>query len=254
MSHKIKGYGASNEMDRGAGSKWRAGYEARQAAEADRLAAIKAAAAVPESCGPDIQPAPARGACRLWQPVEMRPDPKTRRGWRAEPVGHLGRDAIWRVTALDVANRAARRANRAEPFGPDHLAIAARYAALSERHDSGGVKCANLLSSGGGGDGGAAFMDAYLSEGRELALLHLRIGDGTAMAVRRIRPSHRGPGARDIRDRTLVDAVVLHGLTPSQVLRAASWAVDGKHRRALTDALCAILDRMNGTRPLKVGA
>ncbi|WP_374796607.1 hypothetical protein [Paracoccus zhouxuedongae] len=210
------------------------------------IEAIKAAAAVPASCGPDIAPSPARGPYRLWQPVEMRPDPKNATGWRAETVGHLGRDAIWRVTALDLINRAARRARRPEPFGPDHLSVAARYAALAERHSAGGVKCANLLSSGGGGDGGAAFMDTYLAEGRDLTLMQLRIGSGCALAVRRIRPSHRGAGARNISDRALVDAVVIHGLSPSDVLRAASWSVDGKHRRVLVEALRGILDRMSG--------
>ena len=68
-----------------------------------------------------------------------------------------------------------------------------------------------------------------------------------ALAVRRIRPSDRGSRA-GITDRRLVDMVCLGGEDLTAVLRAHGWFEDGKNRKALRLALCAVLDRMQGYR------
>ena len=130
------------------------------------------------------------------------------------------------------------------PFAPGQIAMARHYRHLTERHSAGGVRCASIEAGRGGGEGGG-FMDAYLAEGRELAQLHRRIGEGEALALRRIRPSVRGSRS-GIPTRALVDRVCLQDETLSAVLRAFGWAVCADHRDKLRGVLCAALDRMQG--------
>lgn len=218
---------------------------ARLAAEAQRIAAIKARAAPPESCGPAIPVAPARGACRAFQPVEMMPTGAA--GWEPQPAGYRGRDAVQVMDVFDTMARAASGRDEAAPFTAGQVAAARQYRALVERHEAGGMRCASLEAVGRGGGGGGAFIDAFVAEGQQIARLRARIGTGAALSVRRIRPSSRGAAARGIiTDRALVDAVCLGDQTLSAVLKAHGWASKGDHREALRKALAAALDRMQG--------
>lgn len=202
--------------------------------EAGRLQAMKAAATPDRDVGP-VPVAPAAGAFRVTTPWTVTP------GGVRQRDGFAGRDRVERVSALELIAAKGR-------LTPGQVAIGHRYAALVERHDAGGLRCASLEAGRGrSGDGGGA-TDARLAEAREIAALRRRIGDGLAMPVRRVRPSDRGPGARQITDRELVDAVCLGGLDLTGVLRVHGWSEDGKNRLALRRALCDALDRMSGYR------
>lgn len=208
----------------------------------DRMAAVIAAATAPAECGPRIIPAPGRGPTRVVPQVDLYPD--GRDGWAPRNAGWAGCSPVRAADVFDRMLRAA--AEGKEPFTEGQVAMARRYRALVERHDAGGVRCSDLVGQQGGGAGGD-FMDAYLAEGRELDAIRRRIGAGSAMTLRRIRPSARG-SRRSIPDRAVVDMVCLGDATLSQVLRRHGWQVDGHHRKALSVALSAALDRMIGYR------
>lgn len=222
--------------------------------EAGRVAAIKAASVVPPICGPDIPAAPARGAYQVFRPIEMVPGSVG----TARHAGYQGRgedrprSAIRNADVFDVMEEHARAAfgRRGQdgdrfipPFSPAQVGMARYYRSLCESHDKGGVKCQSFDRAGGSGGG---FMDAFLREGRDIALLQSRIGNGVAMAVRRIRPSARGEGARLITDRALIDRVCLQDKPISAVLAEFGWSAKGGHRDMLRKALSAALDRMMG--------
>ncbi len=202
-----------------------------KAAEVARIAGILAAAAPPESCGSEIPVAPAFGAFQVFQPMELL------KGGMQRPSGYLGRNALRRADVFDAMVSA--------PFTSSQVGIARHYRDLTERHAAGGMRCASL-EAGRGGGGSGEFIDTYVREGRELEMLHQRIGRGIAMAVRRIRPSARGAAAGIIHDRSLVDMVCLGQLTFSQVLRHFGWSEAKKHRMVLRAALAGSLDRMQG--------
>jgi hypothetical protein len=216
---------------------------ARLSAEAARLAQILADATPPESCGPEIPVAPARGACKVLRPVVMVPGGKD--GWTAEPAGYKGRNA---VAALDVFDDMARKAaakGLPAPFTPAQVAVARRYRTLVERHSAGGVRCSSLEAQRGGSGNGGDFMDAFVAEGDEIRRMRARVGSGAAMQVRRIRPSARGTAARGIiTDLALLDAVCLEGLTVSAVLQRYGWACNSGNRRALYLALESSINAM----------
>ena len=217
-------------------------------AERQRLAAILSAAAVPAECGPRIVPAPGRGAFKVEPQSQMLPQGED--GWVQADAGFAGFSPIRGVDVFDLMLRAAARAGVDAPLTPGQVAMGRRYRDLVERHDAGGVKCSDLIGRVGGA--GTDFMDAYLAEGRELAAIRRRVGNGAAMAVRRIRPSARSSAARrNIPDRVLVDMVCLGNRSVSDVLRVHGWAVYGDTRKAVTQALSAALDRMVGYRPEK---
>lgn len=79
----------------------------------------------------------------------------------------------------------------------------------------------------------------------EIKRLRRRIGSGSAMVVRRVRPSSRGSRVT-IFDRRLVDMVCLEGRTLSCVLKAHGWSVCGEFVGILSLALKQALDRMSG--------
>lgn len=228
---------------------------ARLSDERERLAALIARAVPAEGCGPAIPVAPARGPAVAVTPQVVMPDPKSATGYKIEGTGWRGFRA---ARAMDIFDDLERRAARIRdkggkvtgrsPFTKGQVTIARRYRDLVERHDAGGVKLASLEGrTGGGGGSGRDFMDTFLAEGREIERLRAAIGSGAAMSVRRVRPSARGDeGARLIRDRDLVDAICLHGKTFRQVLRLYGWGENGRVIVALTKALAACLDRMQG--------
>lgn len=88
-------------------------------------------------------------------------------------------------------------------------------------------------------------MDAVLRDREEIMRLRRRIGTGSAVVVRRIRPSKRGSRV-SISDCRLVDMVCLEDRVVSDVLKVHGWSVHGETSRAVSKALGRALDRMNG--------
>lgn len=227
---------------------------ARRLTEQERLAVIIARATPVEGCGPLIPIAPARGPQVAFVPHVVMPDEKAADGYKVERTGWRGFSAVRAADVFDVLERiAAKRKDKdgnlgRSPFSKGQVNVARLYRDLVERHDAGGMRCASLEARRGSGpSGGGEFMDAFLAEGEQIALMRRRIGNGVAMAVRRVRPSKRGgPDARPILDRVLVDAICLHGETFEAVLRQHGWSKTGRNISALIEALAACLDRMQG--------
>jgi hypothetical protein len=243
-----------------------AGLERLARAKA-RFDQIKASAAIPEACGPDIAMAPARGAFATFRPIEIVPGS----AGTARPAGYRGpgevqhRAAIRCADIFDAMTEDARRlhAGRGDnagpfvpPFTPGQVQVARDYRDLVERHAAVGMKCASIEAVTRGG-GQSEFIDAYVTEGIRLAAMIARIGTGAALSVRRLRPIKRGGRARRIiLDRTLVDMVCLGQLSLTQVLEAHGWVSKGDTREALRRGLRDCLDRMQGygpARPQDVG-
>lgn len=225
---------------------------ARLAAEADRVAAIKAAAAIPEACGHRIAPAPGRGGFVLVHNVELIPVGTD----RVEAVhrGHGGRCAIRRGDVFDRMEAAARRADRPHPLTPGQIAMGRRYHDLVALLSADGTRLSQLLSSGGQTDTGA-WMDRRLVLSGELDGILRRIGADPAMVLRRIRPSQRGrtlqPGEAAphiFTRRDLVDAVCLKDRTVPKALSLFGWQANGRNCSAALQALADTLDAMSGYR------
>lgn len=223
----------------------------RAAAEARRLAAIRAAGEIPAECGPDIAPSPARGGFVLVPQVAMVPNGVDEHGldrWTPAPTGYGHRSAIRCADAFDGMMAAALRRKAAMPLTPGQVAIGRRYRDLVEFLSAGGVALSSLEGrrGGSGGDGGN-WTDYRLQLSDEVDRLQRRIGQGIALSVRRVRPSDRGAGQRGpITDRALVDMVCLGGKSIDGVLKSHHWSIKGDTRKAAMDALCAALGRMIG--------
>lgn len=220
-----------------------------------RVAAVKAASAVPPVCGPDIVPAPARRAFAVFRPMEVVPGSAgTARssGYRG-PGEAMPRSAMRAADVFDAMIDAARRRHDARgedagpfiaPFTPGQVQIARDYRDLTERHGS-VIRCASL-EAGRGGGGSGEFIDAYIAEGLRLAALVRRIGTGAALSVRRLRPSLRVAASRDISARALVDMTCLGDLSLKRILLKHGWAVSSARLSLLRQALAEALDRMQG--------
>lgn len=213
--------------------------------EAIGMSRVHLRAATPFECGPEVTAAPARGPMKVTTPRRLVGNASVR-------DGYLGRKRMEEADVFDAMMKDARdRAERqgaefVPPFTPGQIAMGRHYRALVERHDAGGMKCSALDAQRGDGAGGG-FMDAFMDEGREIARIHARIGEGQAMALRRIRPSSRG-SRRAITDRALIDMVCLSGMTLSEVLRAHGWAKSATVLEKCRTAICGTLDRMQGYR------
>ncbi|MTH61431.1 hypothetical protein GL300_19645 [Paracoccus litorisediminis] len=237
------------EQGRALVSAAQAARQARQAEEAARLAEIRDAGAIPEECGPDIAPAPARGGFVLERVRHL--EGATIDDLVETSRGYVRKSPVRCADAFDLMIAAALRGKRDMPLSPGQIAMGRRYAALVEISATDGTKLSCLDSSGGGGDS-MDWMDRHLDIGRELDLLRGRIGHGVAMAVRRVRPTARGAEQRGpIMDRVLVDMVCLKGCTLDQVLMSHGWSAKGDHRKAVSHALGETLDRMIGYRMQK---
>lgn len=236
------------ERDTSINQEYRARAAARALDERGRIDAILSRATPIEGCGPAIPIAPARGPQVLVTPVAIVPDVKDKSGWSTVDVGWRGFKATRAMDVFDdLAMRAAKR-GAANPFTPQQVAVARLYRDLVERHSAGGMRCISGEARGGSGPtAGGEFIDAFIEVGRRIAWLRNRIGPGVAMSVRRVRPSARGGvTAGIIHDRTLVDAICLHGKSFANVLDEHGWAVAGKNRACLVAAMACALERMGG--------
>ncbi len=223
-------------------AKFMAARQLRLKAEADRIEAVKARGYVPEVCGDAIPEAPARGAIRVFQPMSLFPDGEN--DWKARPSGYRGRSAMQRADVFDVMTAKAASNGKPAPFTREQVAAGRYYRDLVERHACAGVRCSSVeaIRSGGGG-GSGSFIDAVLRDREEIERIQKRIGTGTAMAVRKIRPSKRGSRV-NITDRQLVDMVCLEDKPISAVLRAHGGITSGQYTKTLCSALKDVLSRM----------
>lgn len=230
---------------------------ARRAALAEdqaRLDAVWSACAIPDECGPDIAPAPARGGFVVEQQFRMVPNGVDTRGldkWAVALTGHGHRSTVRAADVFDRMIANSLRCKRPCPLTAGQISMGRRYAALVELAGADGTKVQRLDASLAGGDG-MGWMDRHLDIARELTILRNRIGAGMAMSVRRIRPSDRGETRRGpIMDRTLIDMVCLRDKSLEQVLLAHGWEKNARTHKALIAALSDALDRMIGYRVKK---
>jgi hypothetical protein len=223
--------------------------EAREriAAERERIAAIKDRATPPEAMAA-APVAPARGTMRLQETHTMLPGGTRRRDGAHWAEAH----------ALDAMNEQARlRHMKATPdapfippFGPGQVQVAADYRALVEWREGTGIKCSSVEArSGSSGGSSGLFIDTFIDQGRFLDRIRARIGSGNAMEPQRASKNDASDAPRSaITARRLVDAVVIEGSDLTGVLRAHGWPKNTANIRAIRDALCAALDRMQGYR------
>jgi len=216
--------------------------------EQARLGIVKGAGAVPDACGPELPQAPARGPLRVFDVLASYPD--GRDGTVLKPAGFAGRRTAQR---LDVFGRMAAQSSRrggALGLTASQIGMGRLYATLVQTHAASGVRGISIESmSGARGGSQEGFTDHRLDQARRITLLQARVGDGAALALRRVRPSARGDQAqprRNIADRVLVDLVCLEDLDISAVLARHGWSVKGDTVKAATKALAEALDRMIG--------
>lgn len=225
------------------------GGRKRLADQAAGLARIKADAAPPAAMGA-APVAPARGPQHLVPSFTV-----TTGGMRRVEGAH------WRgLSPLASAVAQARLRHEARgtdapfvaPFGPGQVTMAEDYAALVEWREGSALKCASLEGRRGGGGGGSGiYIDTFVDQGRWLAELQRRIGDGVAMSPRR--HMDRGNGRRSITVRVAVDLLCLQGMPVKAILRRFGWVANMKECCSLRAAICGALDRMQGYRD-EVGA
>ena len=214
------------------------------AKEQKRVAAVRKLGQVPKGCGPEIPDAPARGPVVQFTQTVMYPDGED--GFKAKDAGYLGRKSLRHADAFDIMAAGAARHKKPAPFTPAQVAMGRHYATLYERHASAGVRCSSMeAQSRSSGGGGGEYIDAVLRDRAQLDLLQARIGTGSAMVVRRQKPSERG-SKTGITDKRLVDDFCLKEISMTRILEAHGWSKDGKAIQVLTQALCEALDRMAG--------
>ena len=193
---------------------------AQAAAEVARIGAVKARGVVPDDCGPEIPEAPARGAYQVVRPQKLYPD--GRDGYVAKDAGYLGRAALRHADAFDVMRVAAAKRKKPAPFSETQVAMGRHYRDLVERHATAGIRGSSFTRTRTGGTGqSGAFIDALMQDRQEIDRLHRKIGPGTALEVRRVRPSDRGTRSA-IPDRALVDMVCI-GDKPS-AMPSIAWS------------------------------
>lgn len=214
------------------------------AGEQKRIAEVKARGSVPILCGPEIvSPAPARGFVAVFDDVIF----EDQGNGKLKPISaaYEGRVTVRVGDAFDVMTSQAKSKNAALPFTQDQVDMGRIYHGVYESHDSAGIQGSDFNRVGGGSGGDGSFIDTVMDQGRLLERLERLIGDGSAMVVRRVRPSSRGTRVT-ITDRELVDMVCIKEKTITDVLVKNGWAVNGDTVKALRLALCDALDRMMG--------
>lgn len=219
------------------------GGRKRLADQAAGLARIKADAAPPVAMGA-APVAPARGPQQLVPSFTV-----TTGGMRRVEGAHWrGLSPLASAVAQALLRHVARGTDApfVAPFGPGQVTMAEDYAALVEWREGSAVKCASLEGGRGGGGGSGKYIDTFVDQGKWLAELQRRIGDGVAMSPRR--HMDRGNGRRSITVRVAVDLLCLQGMPVKAILRRFGWAADMKDQRALRAAICGALDLMQGFR------
>lgn len=211
--------------------------------ESVRVEGVRVSGHVPAEVGPAVEPAPARGAVRMFEPMSLYPDGED--DYVLRPSGYRGRKALRRCDAFDLMQAKAAAKGRSLPFTVAQVEVGRLYADLVHRHNAAGVKCSSIEGRVGGSGRGGDFIDAVLRDRERIDLFRRRIGAGAAMVVRKVRPSSRGTRVA-IMDRALVDAVCVEEQTLSDVLRAHGWSVKGQTVQAVGRALADALQRMIG--------
>lgn len=200
--------------------------------------ALRARAAVPAACGPEIVAAPARGPVARMAPVEMRP---VAEGWEAQHVGFQGRDAARVRDVWDRIEEAARACGAPSPFTASQVAVAREYAALVERHAASGMRGFSVEARVDGGGKGDGYADAVIAEGLRLEALR-QAAEGRAVLGKGVVVSRL----------MLVDWVALGWQTPSAVLARCGVAAKGRTRERVRLVLAGALEAMAraGRRPV----
>ena len=216
--------------------------------ESARLQLVAAHGLPPEVCGPELPNAPARGPLRVFDVLQSYPDGAD--GSALKPGGFAGRRTAQRLDAFGVMQAQSERRGGCFTLTDSQIGMGRIYGAMVQDHDAGavrGISIETMMGARGGTVEG--FTDHRLDLSRRIDTLRGRVGDGCALAIRRVRPSARG-GAdrRNIPDRALVDAVCVADMTLGDVLARYGWSVYGDTVRAAMTALAAALDRMIGPK------
>jgi hypothetical protein len=214
----------------------------RIADETRSLALMLDRALPPPGMGP-VPVAPARGPVRIETAWDVLPGGTRRKaGTRGVEMCQL------EVMVAQAAQRHARRKPDAPfvpPFTASQIAVARDYRTLVEWRDGSAMRCASLEAGRNTGSaGGGLFIDSFIQQGRWLAKLQSRIGDGVAFDIRR--HMDRGNVRARITVRVAVDMVVVAGQDLSAVLVRFGWQANGQNRKALLAQLVGALDRMQG--------
>ena len=208
--------------------------------ERARMAEVRAMGFVPSEVSSEIPIAPARG-----------PVVPFREGYWHEKAGK----AQWRWVPyrsgcpgrvrdiFDTMTDQATRRGGDLPFTEAQVGTARDYRALYERVQAAGFKRSKAFDVQMGGQCNTDFITAYMRDTNRLARFHAAVGDGIAKEIKRPGP---GQTRHPILVRRLVDDVCIRQYALSEVLKAHGWAVSGENRKALQDALCASLGRMQG--------
>ena len=197
----------------------------------------------PDGCSAEIIPAPARGGMAAFR--EGYWHEKNGRGeWRYVPY-RAGCPGQARDIFDTMTDQATRRGGAA-PFTAAQVGAARDYRALYERVQAAGVQCSRAFDVKVGNRGGD-FLVGYMRDTKRLGLFRQAIGNGVALSVR-LNGAHsmdRGT-RRSIADAGLIELVCLAQKPLSAVLSAHGWSQSSKNIKALRDALCAVLGRMQG--------
>lgn len=215
-----------------------------RASEALRVEQVRAQGSVPLDVGPEIPRAPARGPVKMFQ--TMASYPKGTNDFEVKDAGFMGRKTLRRADSFDLMEQRAARHKKPAPFNPTQVAIGRFYRDLVEKHATAGVKCSSIEGVSGGNGSGGSFMDAVLRDRQRIDGIRRRIGNGSALVVRRYRTSDRGSRVT-IFDRRLVDIVCLDDGTISDVLKAHGWSIKADLIASLRMGLGQALDRMTGS-------
>jgi len=193
--------------------------------------------------------APARG------PMALEPDYVVDAGGMRRLAGlHFREISTLEIICLRALERhKARQINEAfvSPFTWHQIAIAGDYRELFRWREGAGIKCSSLEGGRSGGGGSGLFIESFMDQGRALQELRDRIGNGVAIEAGQ---EGRRAGRRDIRDRELIDGVVLFDRALPAVLRGFGWSEGGRVKARAQEALRRILDRMLGQSAGNKGA
>lgn len=203
------------------------------------------AAAKPPPAMSDAPVAPARASMQLLPDFEM-----DSAGWQRQVGSHWAAcEGIARMNAQaqlmwQRRHPGADLTGYTAPFRHEQVEVAHLYRSLVEWRDGSAIKCASVEGRGGGGEGlGLGYSEAFLGAGRTLAALRAAVGRGHALQPRR--HMDRTNARRAIPDLALLDAVVLHDMDLSAVLKRYGWLEQkGGYRNDLRSALRTSLDRM----------